>query len=84
MSRFNRLSRVSTWTLKSNLCLQELSSEKDMKPENVTSLDISNNQVSLLPQALAQLVNLTKLAAAKNEIKNIPFALGRLNELRSI
>ncbi|MGB6301470.1 MAG: COR domain-containing protein, partial [Rivularia sp. (in: cyanobacteria)] len=51
---------------------------------NLTQLDLSNNQISEIPEALAKLTNLTQLHLSYNKISEIPEALESLSKLKTL
>jgi len=50
----------------------------------VTSLEISDNQIFIIPDAIAALANLTNLVLDDNQITTIPDAIGNLTNLTKL
>ncbi|HAZ45006.1 MAG TPA: hypothetical protein DCZ55_11165, partial [Cyanobacteria bacterium UBA11371] len=51
---------------------------------NLTGLDLSNNQITEIPAAIASLSNLTKLELSDNQITEIPAAIASLSNLTKL
>ncbi|XP_060534800.1 leucine-rich repeat-containing protein 59-like [Cylas formicarius] len=49
-----------------------------------TSLDLSNNRLTKLPDSFTVLINLTKLDLSKNELKELPEDFGKLTKLKHL
>ena len=48
---------------------------------NLTKLDVSNSQLTVLPDAIAQLTNLTLLNVSHNQLTALPDTIGQLTKL---
>jgi hypothetical protein len=52
--------------------------------KNLTTLDLSDNEISEIPDAIAELKNLTTLDLSDNEISEIPDAIAKLKNLTEL
>ncbi|MDB9465450.1 COR domain-containing protein [Dolichospermum circinale] len=57
--------------------------EKAARDKEIT-LDLRNNQLTTLPEAIAQLSNLTGLYLANNQLTTLPEAIAQLSNLREL
>ncbi|MBC1239955.1 COR domain-containing protein [Nostoc sp. 2RC] len=61
--------------------LKTLPEEALASLQQITSLDLSFNQLTTLPEALASLQQLTSLNLSRNQLKTLPEAITRLQQL---
>ncbi|MEH2263508.1 COR domain-containing protein, partial [Nostoc sp.] len=54
------------------------------KLTNLTQLDLRNNQITQIPEAIAKLTNLTQLDLRNNQITQIPEAIAKLTNLTQL
>ncbi|MFM6580385.1 MAG: COR domain-containing protein [Dolichospermum sp.] len=57
---------------------------KQAAKDEVTELDLSNNQISSLPPEIVQLTNLQSLDIYNNQISSLPREIGQLTNLQSL
>jgi small GTP-binding protein len=57
---------------------------KQAAKDEVTELDLSNNQISSLPPEIVQLTNLQTLKIAGNQISSLPREIGQLTNLQTL
>ncbi|MFM5896156.1 MAG: leucine-rich repeat domain-containing protein, partial [Dolichospermum sp.] len=57
---------------------------KQAAKDEVTELDLSNNQISSLPREIGQLTNLQSLNIYNNQISSLPPEIGQLTNLQSL
>ncbi|MBD2392382.1 leucine-rich repeat domain-containing protein, partial [Aphanizomenon flos-aquae] len=55
---------------------------KQAAKDEVTELDLSNNQISSLPPEIVQLTNLQSLDISFNQISSLPPEIGQLTNLQ--
>jgi Leucine-rich repeat (LRR) protein len=62
----------------------ELKQLTDEEIKQITTLDLSNNNITKIPECIEQLANLQSLNLSNNNLSNIPKCIGQLTNLRTL